>query len=88
MIHYCRYCIEAVAQGGDYAWCEAKQKMVGRTSRMNACKDFNACDRDAFAGFRGLEFDDPRASYHPRPFAKKAESKQLDGQISIFDKDK
>ena len=81
MIHYCRYCIEAVAQDDDYAWCEAKRKMVGRTSRMNACKDFDACDRDAFAGFRGLEFDDPRAIYHPR-------QKQLDGQISMFDRDK
>lgn len=60
---YCRYCVEAVAHSEDHAYCGAISDWVHRTSRIDKCEHFSFCEIDAFAGFRGLDFDDPKAQY-------------------------
>ena len=66
MKQYCRYCSWACAQADDWAYCEAIHNGVSRNSRRDKCKHFSFNEIDAFPGFRGLDFDDPRAKYKPR----------------------
>ncbi len=75
MKQYCRYCSHLCTGNG--IWCDWQRREISEAAAkaQNRCRDFAFTPIDAFGSIR---------EYTPRKPKKTGNSRQCDGQMSLF----